>query len=89
MHSNPSTYAKRVAGSDFRSPKGTVFYECTSELRRLLAAMTCMRAAEMATEWYSMYGPRKTEAAAQPNGRTQIRLAILKLSRDCETRTGR
>ena len=50
----PSTYIKRVAGSDFRSPKGTVIYECSTELHGLLAALTPERAGKMATEWYSM-----------------------------------
>jgi hypothetical protein len=72
----PSTYVKRVAGTDFRSPKATVFYECSTELRRLLAALTEQRAAEMATEWCGNYGPPKSKPA-EPNGRTQRRLSIL------------
>jgi hypothetical protein len=73
----PSAYVKRVAGTDFRSPKTTVIYECSAELRGLLAALTSERAAEMATDWYSMYGPPKTKLA-EPNGRTQRRLALIK-----------
>jgi hypothetical protein len=76
MDSAPNAYVKRVAGSDFRSSKGTVIYECSTELHGLLAALTPQRAAELATEWYSMYGPQKTKPA-EPNGRTHIRLAIL------------
>jgi hypothetical protein len=73
----PSTYVKRVAGTDFRSPKAAVVYECSTELREQLAALTEQRAAEMATEWYRMYGPQKTKMA-EPNGRSQRRLAIVK-----------
>ena len=73
----PSTYIKRVAGSDFRSPKGTVIYECSTELHGLLAALTPERAGEMATEWYSMYG-KTSPRSAEPSGRTQTRLAIIK-----------
>ena len=73
----PSTYIKRVAGSDFRSPKGTVIYECSTELHGLLAALTPERAGKMATEWYSMYGKTKPRSA-EPSGRTQTRLAIIK-----------
>jgi hypothetical protein len=72
----PSTYVKRVAGTDFRSPTATVLYECSTELRELLAALTAERAAEMATDWYGMYGPAKTKLA-EANGRTQRRLSIL------------
>jgi len=77
MESAPSIYVKRVAGTDFRSPKTTVIYECSTELHGLLAALSAERAAEMATEWYRMYGPPKTKPA-EPNGRTQRRLAIIK-----------
>jgi hypothetical protein len=70
-----STYVKRIAGSDFRSPKGTVIYQCSTELQDLLAALTPKCAAEMATEWYSVYP--KTQPA-EPNGRTQIRFEIIK-----------
>jgi hypothetical protein len=73
----PNTYVKRLAGSDFRSLKGTVIYECSTELRELLAALTPTRATELATEWYSMYGPRKTKPA-EHNGRMQVRLEIIK-----------
>ena len=77
MESAPSTYIKRVAGSDFKSPKATIFYECSTELCGLLAALTTERAAEIATGWYGMYGPQKIRQV-EPNGRTQRRLAILK-----------
>jgi hypothetical protein len=63
MDSIPSTYVRRVAGSDFRSPKAVVLYECSSELRELLAAVTPRRAAELATEWYGMYGAPKSKEA--------------------------
>jgi hypothetical protein len=77
MPTAPSAYVSRVAGTDFHSPKATVFYGCSSELRGLLASLTAERAAEMATEWYSMFGkPKITQE--QANGRTQRRLAILK-----------
>jgi hypothetical protein len=77
MEVAPSTYVKRVAGSDFRSPKGTVIYECSTELHGLLAALTPKRAGEMVAEWYDMYAPQKAKPA-KLDGRTQIRLAILK-----------
>jgi hypothetical protein len=70
----PSAYVKRIAGTDVHSPKATIFYECSTELHGLLAALTAERAAEMAIEWYGLYGPQKL---AEPNGRTQRRLAIL------------
>jgi hypothetical protein len=73
----PSIYVKRVAGSDFHSPKATVFYECSTELQGLLADLTPKRGAEFATEWYGMHGPPNAKLA-EPNGRMQIRLAILK-----------
>lgn len=73
----PSTYVKRVAGSDFRSPKGTVIYECSTELHGLLAALTPERIAEMVTDWYCMYGPSKAKLT-EPRGRAHIRLRILK-----------
>jgi hypothetical protein len=76
MDSAPNAYVKRVNGSDFRSPNGTVIYQCSTELRDLLAALTPKCAAEMATEWYDMYGKRNTKSA-EPNGRAQTRLAIL------------
>jgi hypothetical protein len=72
----PNAYVKRVAGSDFRSLKGTVIYECSAELQGLLATLTPERAAEMATEWYGMYGPHKSKPP-KSSGRTHIRLAIL------------
>jgi hypothetical protein len=71
----PNTYVKRIAGSDFRSPKGTVIYQCSTELQDLLAALTPKCAAEMATAWYGMYPKTKP---AEPNGRTQIRFEIIK-----------
>lgn len=77
VESAPSTYVKRVTGSDFRSPKGTVLYECSAELCRLLAALTDERAAELATNWYSLNGPPKTKRL-EANGRTHVRLSILK-----------
>jgi hypothetical protein len=67
----PSTYVKRVAGSDFRSPKGAVIYECSTVLRGLLAALTPDRAAEVAKNWYGEHGQPNTK------GRTQLRVAIL------------
>jgi hypothetical protein len=75
FESAPSTYVKRVAGSDFRSPKSTVFYECSIELRGLLAMLTPKRAAEMAAERYT-YEPQKSKPT-KSSGRTRIRLAIL------------
>lgn len=74
--SAPSRYVKRIAGTDFRSPKTTVLYACSIELRGLLGALTDERAAEMATEWY---GPSRLPKSkpAQSSGRTQRRLAIL------------
>jgi hypothetical protein len=77
MDSAPSAYVKRIAGSDFCSPKGTVIYQCSTELQDLLAALTPKCAAEMATDWYSMYGRPKTKPA-EPNGRTQIRFVLIK-----------
>jgi hypothetical protein len=77
METAPSTYVKRVAGADFHSPTATVVYECSTELRGLLAALTAERATQMACEWYGMYGPQKSEQA-ETNGRTQRRLEILK-----------
>jgi hypothetical protein len=71
------TYVKRVAGADFHSPEATVVYECSTELRGLLAALTAERATQMACEWYGMYGPQKSEQA-ETNGRRQRRLEILK-----------
>jgi len=76
MESAPSRYVKRVAGTDFRSPKTTVLYECSIELRGLLGALTDERAAELATEWYGPYRLGKTKPPER-NGRTQRRLAIL------------
>jgi hypothetical protein len=73
----PSAYVKRVAGSDFLSPKGTVIYECSTELHELLAALTPERVAEMATEWYGAYAPPKAKSA-KLDGRRQTRLAIIK-----------
>jgi hypothetical protein len=72
----PSTYVKRVAGTDFLSPKSTVFYECSAELCDLLATLTEERAAEMAQNWYGLNAPPKT-TPEEPNGRTQRRLGIL------------
>jgi hypothetical protein len=73
----PTTYFKRVAGTDFRLPKAIHFCQCSAELCDLLAALTDERAAEIALNWYEMILPTKTKPA-QPNGRTQRRLAILK-----------
>jgi len=73
---DPRAYFKRVAGTDFRLPKSTVFYECSAELCDLLATLTEQRAAEIAHKWYGMNGPAKTKLG-EPNGRTQRRLAIL------------
>ena len=76
MESAPSRYVKRVAGTDFHSPKTTVLYSCSIELRELLGALTDERAAEMATE---RYGPHRLlkDKPAERNGRTQRHLAIL------------
>ena len=63
---DPRAYFKRVAGTDYRLPKATVFYQCSTE----------QRAAEVATEWYGMNGAAKAKLAA-PTGRTQRRLSIL------------
>jgi hypothetical protein len=73
---DPRAYFKRVAGTDFHSSKATVFYECSTELCSLLAALTEERAAEISTEWYGANGLPKTKPR-EPNGRTQRRLAIL------------
>jgi hypothetical protein len=73
---DPRAYFKRVAGTEFRSPKATVFFECSTELCGLLAALTEVRAAEIAQEWYGASGLPKTKPR-EPNGRTQRRLAIL------------
>jgi hypothetical protein len=72
----PGTYIKRVAGSDFRSAKAMVLYECSTELLGMLAALTAERVAEMGAEWYSMYGPSKSKSA-EANGRTHTQLAII------------
>ena len=77
MDNAPNAYVKRIAGSDFRSPKGTVIYECSAQLRGLLATLTPERADELAVKWYDLYGPQKAKSA-KPNGRTQVRSAILK-----------
>lgn len=77
MDSAPSAHVKRVAGTDSSSPKATIIYECSAELRELLVALTPTRAAEIATEWYSLFGPAKIKPA-QPDGRTQVRLAMIK-----------
>lgn len=77
MDSAPSAYVKRVAGADFRSPKGAVIYQCSAELQVLLAALTPLRAAQMASEWYDKHAPQ-TVRSARLHGLTQIRLAILK-----------
>jgi hypothetical protein len=82
---DPSTHVKRVACTDFRSPKAAVIYECSTELRELLAALTGERAAEMATDWSSLYGPQKAKPA-EPNGRTQRRLSILTILIDLAKR---
>jgi hypothetical protein len=72
----PGGYVKRIAGTDIHSPKATIFYECSTELHGLLAALTAERAAEIAQEWYGARGLPKTKPR-EPNGRTQRRLAIL------------
>jgi hypothetical protein len=64
---------KRIAGTDFRRPKSTTFYECSAELCDLLATITEQRAAEMAMKWHAPHAAKVPEA----NGRTQRRLAIL------------
>jgi hypothetical protein len=73
---DPSAYFKRIAGSDFRLPKSTAFYECSAELCDRFASTTEERAAEIAHKWYDMNGPAKTNLG-EPNGRTQRRLEIL------------
>jgi len=77
MAAAPSTYLKRVAGADFHSSKATVVYECSTELRGLLAALTAERATQMAIEWHGGYGPQKSKPA-ELNGRTRRRLEILR-----------
>jgi hypothetical protein len=77
IESAPSTYVKRVTGTDFQARKATVFYECETELCDLLVALTVVRAAEIAREWYGTSVPAKTKPA-ETNGRTLRRLAILK-----------
>jgi hypothetical protein len=84
----PSAYFKRIAGVDFRLPKSTVFYECSTELRALLAALTKERAAEIATEWYGVKGPPKAKIRgtqwtrkAAPGNPEESRCS-------CETRQG-
>jgi hypothetical protein len=74
---DPRGYLKRIAGTDFRSPKATVFYECATELCGLLAALTENRAAEIAQNWCGTMASPKTKPR-EPNGRTRRRLAILK-----------
>jgi hypothetical protein len=74
---DPRAYFKRVAGTDFRAPKATVFYVCSTELCGLLAALTEVRAAEIAQEWYGANGLPKTKPS-EPNGRTRRRVEILK-----------
>jgi len=73
----PSTYVKRVAGTDFRSSKTTILYQCSTQLCDLLAALTDERAAKIATNWHGVNLPMKPNGA-ELNGRTQRRLAILK-----------
>jgi hypothetical protein len=92
MEAAQNTHLKRVAGADFHSPKATVVYECSTELRGLLAALTVERATQMAIEWFDPYGPQKSKPGG-PNGRTQRRLEILKnlaalalQGKDCQTK---
>ena len=77
MDNAPRAYVTRIGGADFRSPKGTVIYQCSAELQALLAALSRLRAAHVASEWYDMHVPQKIESP-RLHGRTQIRLAILK-----------
>ena len=70
---NPSPNLKRIAGTDFRLPKSTTFYECSAELCDLLATLTEKRAAEIAIKWHAPPAAKAPEA----NGRTQRRVAIL------------
>jgi len=70
---NPSPKLKRIAGTDFRLPKSTTYYECSAELCDLLATLTEHRAAEIAIKWHAPPAAKVPEA----NGRTQRRLAIL------------
>jgi len=73
---DPRSYFKRIAGTDFRLPKSTVFYECSTELCGLLADLTEERASEIAMKWHDINGPAKANRGS-PNGRAQRRLAIL------------
>jgi hypothetical protein len=74
---DPRAYFKRVAGTDFRLPKSTVFYECSAELCDNFASTTEERAAEIVQQLNDMNGPAKTKPR-ESNGRTQRRLEILK-----------
>jgi hypothetical protein len=73
---DPRAYFKRIASSDFRLPKSTVLYECSTELSGLLAALTDERATEIAQKWHGTNEPTRRKLR-EPNGRTQRRLAIL------------
>jgi hypothetical protein len=74
---DPRAYFKRIGGTDFRLGKSTAFYECSTELRGLLATLTKERAAEIAKNWYGINAPPNTKPP-EPNGRAQRRQAMLK-----------
>ena len=73
---DPRAYFKRIGGTDFRLRKSTVFYECSTELQILLAALTEERAAEIAKNWYGINVPPNTKPQ-EPNGGAQRRQAML------------
>ena len=73
---DPSAYFKRIAGTDFRLAKSTVFYECSTDLCDFLAALTEQHAADIANKWYGLYAPAKAKLE-EPDGRAQRGLAIL------------
>ena len=74
---DPRAYFKRIGGTDFRLPKSTVLYECSTKLCGLLADLTEERAAEVAQKWYGINAPAKSKPG-ELSGRTLRRLAILK-----------
>ncbi len=73
---DPRAYFKRIGGTDFRLRKSTVFYQFSTELQNLLAALTKERASEIAKDWYSIRVPPNTKPR-EPNGRAQRRQAML------------
>ncbi|MEA3093652.1 MAG: hypothetical protein QOJ04_4994 [Caballeronia sp.] len=74
---DPRAYFKRIASTDFRLRKSTVFYECSTELQILLAALTEESAAEIAEDWYGIKVPPNNPKPLEPNGRAQRRQAML------------